>query len=206
MVTFKERIEEKLLKGRERIKNCKYFHTIQNKGDIKDFEQMCIDLYHLAHEFQKALKIRYERFKDEPEEIFLDHYQEEVGHCDMLRKWMIQMGLPDPITKRPSIPTERYISVIYRAAYTMNKHLSLLTINGAGEGTAQDFYAVTYNRLRELGFPKLGYWHLHAEVDQEHGNVAKYIPENMTEEEFEEALHYIDLTLDVIESMKESWA
>jgi hypothetical protein len=198
-------LEQALVAGREKLlAENPYFKLLHQKTDVRDFERMCIDLYHLSGKFLDAITIRYERFKDAPEEIFRDHMEEETGHAEMLRKWMLLMGMVDPKTVRPSIATEKYISMIFRAATTMDKNLSLLVINGAGEGTAQDFYMETYKHFKSMGYPKLNYWYLHAEVDQAHGDIIKYLSE-MEEHEIEEALHYIEVTLNTIAEMKASW-
>lgn len=199
-------LENAILEGRNRLlMENPYFKNLRDKTDPSEFESMCIDLYHLADRFHDAIGIRYERFRDQPETIFKEHWDEEKGHAEMLRRWMLQMGMKDPREHKPSVYTENYISIIYRAAATMDKDLSLLVINGAGEGTAQDFYLKTYHHFKQLGLPKLHYWHLHAEVDQEHGNILHYISDEMSEQQLSEALHYIHVTLEAIYNMKAHW-
>lgn len=202
---MKTALEAAIHEGRSKLlSDNPYFKLLPEKREPKDFERMCIDLYHLSGKFLDAITMRYQRFQDEPEDIFKSHMEEERGHAEMLRRWMLLMGMVDPMEHYPSSETEEYISMIYRAATTLSKSQSLLVINGAGEGTAQDFYEKTYKHLQDLGFPKLHYWYLHAEVDQEHGNVMPYITD-LNEAEMRESMHFINVTLETIYNMKASW-
>jgi hypothetical protein len=202
---MKELLEQAIETGRNRLlAENPYFKLLPERREPADFEAMCIDLYHLSGQFLDAITMRYERFHDAPESIFKSHMEEERGHAEMLRKWMMLMGMADPAEKFPSVQTENYISLIYRAATTLSKNQSLLVINGAGEGTAMDYYGKTYRHFQELGFPTLNYWYLHAEVDQDHGDIMPYISE-MSEQEAREALHFVGVAMDAIYQMKASW-
>ncbi|KEO82304.1 iron-containing redox enzyme family protein [Tumebacillus flagellatus] len=202
---MKDLLEQAIESGRNRLlTENPYFKLLPDKKDPADFEAMCVDLYHLSGQFLDAITMRYERFHDAPESIFKSHMEEERGHAEMLRRWMLQMGMKDPAEQFPSVETENYISLIYRAATTLSKNQSLLVINGAGEGTAQDYYMETYRHFQNLGFPKLNYWFLHAEVDQEHGNIMPYISE-LTEEEARQALHFVEVAMEAIYEMKAGW-
>lgn len=164
----------------------------------------CSHLYHLSYHFAELLKVRWDRFPGEDHDLFETHYQEEKDHPEMLREFMIGLGLPDPINTLPSYETENFISALYRAAAVMENNLSLLIINSTAEKFAHMMYVHVLERLENSGIGNLTYWEVHTVADEEHSNVYQYLS-NMSEEQVEEAKHLIKYTVYAIDKMQLSW-
>ncbi|MFD0958995.1 iron-containing redox enzyme family protein [Paenibacillus chungangensis] len=164
----------------------------------------CSHLYHLSHHFAELLKVRWDRFQDAPHDVFSTHYQEEKDHPEMLREFMLGLGLKDPVHSRPSYETENFISALYRAAAVMEDNLSLLIINSTAEKFAHMMYVHVLERLQNSGMSNLTYWEVHTVADEEHSDVYHYLS-NMNEQQVEEAKHLIKYTVYAIDQMQRSW-
>lgn len=164
----------------------------------------CNNLYHLSKHFGELLKLRWERFPDVDHDVFSTHYDEEKDHAEMLRKWMIGIGLDDPENHTANYETEHFISLQYRAVAAMDENMSLLIINSTSEGFAHAVYLHAYKILQETGFTDLEYWAIHCEADEEHSQVYHLI-RNMTEKQLQEAEHLVKYTCNTLDVMLASW-
>lgn len=183
-----------------------FFTRFPESAKSEDFK-WCIHLYHLSKHFGELLKLRWERFPDVSHDVFETHYLEEKDHAEMLRNWMMEIGLEDPELSKPNYETEHFISLQYRAVASMDENLSLLIINSTSEGFAHAVYCHAYDKLKQAGFgntSNLEYWAIHTEADEEHSNVYEYIS-SMTDKELEEAEHQVKYTIDVLNKMLASW-
>lgn len=188
----------------ERVKATNPFFTqFPETVNPEDFK-WCKHLYHLSKHFAELLKVRWDRFQDAPHDVFSSHYEEEKDHPEMLRKWMISLGLEDPANSQPSFETENFISALYRAAAVMNDNLSLLIINSTAEGFAFAMYVHALERLKKAGFTDLTYWEIHTVADEEHSDVYDHISD-MSNSEIEEAKHLVQYTCYAVDKMLESW-
>ncbi|USG68087.1 iron-containing redox enzyme family protein [Brevibacillus ruminantium] len=180
-----------------------FFTEFPESAKAEDFK-WCVHLYHLSKHFGDLLKLRWERFPDVSHDVFETHYLEEKDHAEMLRKWMISIGLEDPELSHPNYETEHFISLQYRAVASMDENMSLLIINSTSEGFAHAVYCHAYDKLKKAGFTDLEYWEVHTEADEEHSDVYDYVSE-MTEAELKEAEHQVRYTIHVLNEMLSSW-
>ncbi|PWK03935.1 iron-containing redox enzyme family protein [Tumebacillus permanentifrigoris] len=182
-----------------------FYQALRQRTHAQDWK-WCVNLYHLSKEFTELLRLRHQRFPSVPHDVFESHYQEEIGHANLLRDWMLSIGLPDPETMHSTKETEDFISILYRAATAMDESMALLVINSTAEGFALDLYTNCLKQLQVTNIsPKLTYWEVHCEADEEHSNVAQYVSP-MSDRELDTALHYVDYTLDAIDKMLISWS
>lgn len=184
--------------------NSEFYKRLKMNTKPEDFT-WCASLYHLSKEFIEALRLRNDRFQNVDHDVFADHYEEEKEHARMLRKWMIDNGMPDPETIEPTKETREFINMLYVACVILDNNLSLLVTNSTAEGFAFDLYNQVYPHLLALGnFGDLEYWQVHTVADEEHSDVYHYLSE-MSDEELKQADYYVRYTLDVIERMIASW-
>ncbi|WP_068775892.1 iron-containing redox enzyme family protein [Paenibacillus sp. FJAT-26967] len=180
-----------------------FFQNFPSEKKAESFE-WCSNLYHLSKHFGELLKLRWERFPDVEHEVFSTHYDEEKDHAEMLRKWMIGIGLDDPELHKANYETEHFISLQYRAVAAMDENLSLLIINSTSEGFAHAVYLHAYKILQEIGFSNLEYWAIHCEADEEHSDVYHLI-KDMSVQQLEEAEHLVKYTCNTLDVMLDSW-
>jgi hypothetical protein len=187
------------------IASNEFYRALRNRTQAQDWK-WCVNLYQLSKEFTELLRLRHQRFPSVPHDVFESHYQEEIGHANLLRDWMLSIGLPDPETMHSTKETEDFISILYRAATAMEEGMSLLLINSTAEGFALDLYTQCLKQLQIAQIsPKLTYWEVHCEADEEHSNVSQYVAP-MSDRESDDAMHYVHYTLDAIDKMLVSWS
>ena len=204
MLEQESKIEELIRTRRmQMVGENEFYKRLATKTHSYEFE-WCTSLYHLSKQFVEILRMRHERFHDVDHDVFNKHYLEEVGHAQMLREWMLRIGLPDPEIRTPTPETETFISVLYRAALAMDQNLSLLILNSTAEGFALDLYTQCLSRLQALGFTSLDYWEVHCEADEEHSDVY-HLLSDMNYQEKELAVYQVRYTLDIIDRMIRSW-
>lgn len=186
-----EKIEEMIHASRvHMVQNNVFYKRLVAKKDPSEFS-WCTSLYHLSKHFVEILRMRHERFHDADHDLFQQHYLEEVGHAQMLREWMVGLGLPDPEHVRPTTETETFISVLYRAATVMDQNVSLLILNSTAEGFALDLYTQCLSHLRTVGFTSLDYWEVHCVADEEHSDVY-HLLSDLTDEEKDVAAYHVN--------------
>ncbi|ALS29381.1 iron-containing redox enzyme [Paenibacillus sp. 32O-W] len=198
--SIKEIIDSELARVK---KENPFFRQFPKEAKAEHFK-WCRHLYHLSKHFGELLKLRWERFPDVGHDVFSTHYEEEKDHAEMLRKWMIGIGLEDPERSLPNYETEHFISLQYRAVASMSEQMSLLIINSTSEGFAHAVYLHAYGILKEIGFDNLEYWAIHCEADEEHSDVYHLIG-GMTDKELREAKHLVKYTCDTLDKMLASW-
>ncbi|WJH36640.1 iron-containing redox enzyme family protein [Paenibacillus aurantius] len=181
----------------------RFFAEFPQTAKPEDFK-WCVHLYHLSKHFGELLKLRWERFPDVDHDVFSTHYEEEKDHAQMLRKWMMDLGLEDPELSQPNYETEHFISLQYRAVASMSENLSLLIVNSTSEGFAHAVYLHATEILKKSGFENLEYWEVHCEADEEHSNVYHLI-KDMSDAELQEAEHLVRYTCDTLDKMLNSW-
>ncbi|MCS7463021.1 iron-containing redox enzyme family protein [Paenibacillus doosanensis] len=180
-----------------------FFTRFPESAKAEDFK-WCMHLYHLSKHFGELLKLRWERFPNVDHDVFSTHYEEEKDHAEMLRKWMLDLGLDDPEEAFPNYETENFISLQYRAVSSMSENLSLLLVNSTAEGYAHAMYLHAFDILQKAGFTNLEYWEVHCEADEEHSDVYHLIKE-MNEKELKEAEHLVAYTCESLNAMLASW-
>jgi len=188
--------------ARVKSENPFFLHFPQEKDP--SYFVWCNNLYHLSKHFGELLKLRWERFPDVDHDVFSTHYEEEKDHAEMLRKWMIGIGLEDPELHPANYETEHFISLQYRAVAAMDENLSLLIINSTSEGFAHAVYLHAHAILERTGFTDLEYWAIHCEADEEHSEVYHLI-KDMSEQQLEEAKHLVKYTCHTLDTMLASW-
>ncbi|MNY85720.1 hypothetical protein D3C78_19200 [compost metagenome] len=180
-----------------------FFNRFPETASPADF-RWCMNLYHLSKHFAELLKVRWDRFQDAPHDVFSSHYAEEKDHPEMLRKWMMDLGLEDPELSNPNFETEALISILYRAAAICDNNLSLLLINSTAEGYAFAMYVHALDILKASGFTDVEYWEVHTVADEEHSDVYEYISD-MSPEQLKEAEHLVRYTCRTLDTMLASW-
>jgi Iron-containing redox enzyme len=204
MIEQVSQIEELIRTCRlQMIDENEFYKRLVTKTQPFEFK-WCASLYHLSKHYVEILRMRHERFHDVDHDVFNKHYLEEVGHAQMLRDWMLRLGLPDPEYSTPTPETDTFISVLYRAALEMDQNMSLLILNSTAEGFALDLYTQCLSRLQALEFTSLDYWEVHCVADQEHSEVY-HLLSDMDDQEKETAVFQVRNTLEIINRMISSW-
>lgn len=127
---------------------------------------------HHSTEFPKVLALRRDLNKDRRLAAFLtQHVEEEVGHSDMLTKWLERNDLV-PVGEQPLAPvatnaTVACLSHAYRAAVAAAPSEHIVALNVAVDAESFDFFNQVYPLLKTLGVED-EYWRLHTEADEFH--------------------------------------
>lgn len=189
---------------REMLESSAFYKSLTQMVHPQDFA-WCASLYNISKEFIEVLRLRNERFQTVAHDVFEHHYEEELGHAQMLREWMIGLGLEDPETTASTIETENFISCLYRTSSSLDEKMNLIVINALAEAFAFDFYCACYDHLKAAGFQNLEYWNVHAVADEEHSDVF-HLLDNMSEDQVLAATHYVNYAAGLIKGMLVSWA
>ena len=197
-------IEELILASRAQLAaDNEFYKNLRTKSHPTEFE-WCTSLYHLSKHFAEILRMRQERFHDIPHDLFHQHYLEKAGHAQMLREWMLRIGLPDPENGTPTAETETFISVLYRAALAMDQDMSLLLLKSTAEGSILDLHAQCLSRLQALGFTSLNYWEANCAAEQGHSDMYHLLSDKDYQEK-ETSVYLVRYTLEIIDRMISSW-
>lgn len=164
-------LAEMILDYRNRLTKIEFYQHVKAAKNKSDFAWVR-QLLHQSYEFPMLLSLRYSLCKDaQYRQYFAIHADEEHGHCEMLKNWMVQHGLMAPgedvNTVPPTVETTSCISYYYRQVLTEDELAQLVGLNAVSEGIASDFFLTIAPIVRQHGMGD-EYWDIHAELDVEH--------------------------------------
>lgn len=164
-------LAEMVLDYRKRLGEIEFYQHVKNATDKSQFGWVR-HLLHQSYEFPLLLSLRYSLCKDAKyRQYFAVHADEEHGHCEMLKNWMVQHGLLGQDEEVNAVPmtveTTSCISYFYRLVLTEDELAQLVGLNAVSEGIAADFFATIAPIVRGHNMGDI-YWDLHAEADVEH--------------------------------------
>jgi pyrroloquinoline quinone (PQQ) biosynthesis protein C len=164
-------LAQMILDYRKSLMEIEFFKHVKASKGQEDFA-WARHLLHQSYEFPLLLSLRYSLCKNsEYRQYFAVHADEEYGHCDMLKTWMIRhnlLGANESVDAVPAtVETASALAYFYRLVLTEEELAQLVGLNAVSEGIAADFFSTIAPIVRAHGIGD-HYWDLHAEVDVEH--------------------------------------
>jgi len=164
-------LAEMIMDYRKRMMDIEFYQHVKTIKDPSEFKWVR-QLFHQSSEFPQLLSLRYSLCRNaEYRSYFAVHADEEIGHADMLKNWMVRhnlLGADEDVNAVPAtLETINSIAYFYRLIITEDELAQLVGLNAVSEGAAADFYSTLAPIMRGLG---LGdeYWDIHAGLDVEH--------------------------------------
>lgn len=177
----------------------------------------CSDLHKLSEHFPLILKVRKDRFPSNT--FFHKHWEEEVGHSDLLLAWMQDQGIP--LNENVSSATDIFITWLYQIVQEFPENTCLILINACIERLGLKTFTPLYEQIKknteikndieikenteikeniEVKDNHLEYWTIH-KSDDEHSNVSELI----TPITSDDIICYIKKTCKLYADMLQSW-
>lgn len=155
------------------VKNHPLFDKIEKFNDVKQFEHLVRQLYHLSREFGMVLASRYANCKDfRYMDCFAQHLQEELDHPLKLINWMKTYGIlgenESVSSVSPNFETTSTYAYWHNVVLRGSIEHQVLSINLVGESAAEIFHSRVNHLMHGINVSDSEYFHVHEEADVEH--------------------------------------